>query len=214
MGIVKSRISISLDGYIAGPHQSAEAPLGLGGERLHEWAFSTKWFRSSHGESGGETGIDDQVLQEAFANVGAAIIGRNMFGPVRGDWGDGSWKGWWGDNPPFGYPVFVLTHHPRAPLPMLGGTTFYFVTEGIEVALAHARKAAGDKDIIAGGGAQTMRQYLAAGLVDEFELDVVPVLLGGGERLFDGLDAASLHLEVVRSLQGRGVTHLKYRVRR
>ncbi|HEY1110199.1 MAG TPA: dihydrofolate reductase family protein [Opitutaceae bacterium] len=211
---VRSRMSISLDGYVAGPHQTAETPLGIGGERLHEWFFPTKSFREMHGQSGGETGIDDDMGREAFSNVGAAIIGRNMFGPIRGDWGDGSWRGWWGENPPFHYPVFVLTHHPREPLVMQGGTTFHFVTEGIESALAQARAVAGGKDIFAGGGAQTIRQYLAAGLVDQLELQLVPILLGGGERLFDGLGADAAKFEVISAVQGKQVTHLTYRARR
>lgn len=214
MSKVRSRMSISLDGYVAGPHQTAENPLGVGGERLHEWFFPTRTFREMHGESGGETGIDDEVTREAFANVGAAIIGRNMFGPVRGDWGDGSWRGWWGENPPFHYPVFVLTHHSREPLVMQGGTTFHFVTDGIESALAQARRVANGKDIFAGGGAQTIRQYLAAGLVDQLELQLVPILLGGGDRLFDGLGTDAAKFEVISAIQGKSVTHLTYRVRR
>lgn len=214
MSKVRSRMSISLDGYVAGPNQTADNPLGVGGERLHEWFFPTKAFREMHGQTGGETGIDDDLGRAAFSNVGAAIIGRNMFGPVRGDWGDGAWRGWWGENPPFHYPVFVLTHHPREPLVMQGGTTFYFVTDGIESALAQARKVAGGKDIFAGGGAQTIRQYLAAGLVDQLELQLIPILLGGGDRLFDGLGTDAVKLEPISTIQGKGVTHLTYRVRR
>jgi dihydrofolate reductase len=214
MSKLRCRIATSLDGYVAGPNQGLENPLGEGGIGLHEWAFPTKTFRSMHGDgAGGETGVNDDVLREAFENVGATIMGRNMFGPVRGPWGNPeSWKGWWGDEPPFHHPVFVLTHHAREPLAMQGGTTFHFVTEGIASALAQARKAAGGKDVALGGGARTVQQYLAAGLLDELELHVVPLLLGGGERLLHNLDARKLKLEPIRTLVGPGVTHLKYRV--
>jgi dihydrofolate reductase len=211
---LRSQLSISLDGYLAGPNQSLQNPLGEGGLRLHEWAFPTKTFVAMHGDAGGgEAGVNDDVLREFFQNLGATIMGRNMFGPVRGPWNGDPWKGWWGEDPPYHHPVFVLTHHARDPLPMQGGTTFYFVTDGIESALAQAKKAAGSKDVSLGGGASTVRQYLAAGLVDELELHQVPVLLGAGERLFDGIDARKMNLEPVRTLAGPGVTHLKFRCR-
>ncbi|PYK13800.1 MAG: deaminase [Verrucomicrobia bacterium] len=213
MSKVRCQITTSLDGYVAGPNQSRENPLGEGGEHLHDWAVPTKTFRALHGEQrGGETGINDDVLREALDNVGATILGRNMFGPVRGPWGRDPWHGWWGDDPPFNHPVFVLTHHPRDPLSMQGGTTFYFVTDGIESALEQAREAAGGKDVTIGGGASAVQQYLAAGLLDELDIHVAPVLLGGGERLFDKLGARKVRLESVRVLAGAGVAHLKYRV--
>jgi len=204
---------MSLDGYVAGPNQSVDNPLGEGGLRLHEWVFPTKTFLAMQGNpDGGETGINDDVLREGFENVGATIMGRNMFGPVRGPWGDNPWKGWWGENPPYHHPAFVLTHHAREPLVMQGGTTFHFVTDGIESALAQARRAAGDKDVAIGGGARTIRQYLAAGLLEEIEIHLVPLLLGSGERLLDHLDADKIKLEPIRTIAGPGVTHLKYRV--
>lgn len=212
MSLLRCSITTSLDGCVAGPNQSAEHPLGEGGLRLHEWAVPTKTFRALHGDSGGgETGINDDVLREAFENVGATIMGRNMFGPVRGPWGPDPWKGWWGEDPPFGHAVFVLTHHAREPLAMQGGTTFHFVTDGIESALAQAQKAAGGKDVMLGGGASTIQQYLAAGLIDELEIHIVPILLGDGARLLDHLDAGKVKLEPVRTLAGPGVSHLKYR---
>jgi dihydrofolate reductase len=213
MSKLRCSITTSLDGFVAGPNQSTENPLGEGGLRLHEWVFPTKTFRAMHGDGGGgETGINDDMIREAFENVGATIMGRNMFGPVRGPWGLDPWKGWWGDNPPYHHPVFVLTHHAHAPLVMQGGTTFHFVTEGIESALAQARQAAGGRDVTLGGGARTVQQYLAAGLLNELDLHVVPRLLGAGARLLDNLDAANVKLEPIRTLAGPGVTHLKYRV--
>jgi dihydrofolate reductase len=213
MSKLRSRLAISLDGYAAGPNQSLEHPLGEGGLHLHDWAFPTKTFRAMHGDAdGGETGVNDDVLRESFENVGATIMGRNMFGPVRGPWGANLWKGWWGDNPPFHHPVFVLTHHAREPIPMQGGTTFHFVTDGIESALAQARQAARGKDVSLGGGASTVGQYLSAGLVDELQLHIVPLLLGAGERLFDRVDPKKVKLDVLRTLAGPGVTHVKYRV--
>jgi dihydrofolate reductase len=204
---------MSLDGYVAGPDQSLENPLGKGGIHLHDWALPTKTFRALHGDvSGGETGINDDVLREAFENVGATIMGRNMFGPVRGPWGSNPWNGWWGDDPPFHHPVFVLTHHAREPVTMQGGTTFYFVTDGSESALAQARKAAAGKDVALGGGANVVQQYLAAGLIDDLEIHVVPLLLGDGTRLLDGLDAQNVKLEPVHAIAGPGVAHLKYRL--
>lgn len=213
MSKLKCQITTSLDGYVAGPNQSLENPLGEGAMGLHEWAIPTKTFRTLHGDaSGGETGINDDVLREGFENVGATIMGRNMFGPVRGPWGTDSWKGWWGDTPPFHHPVFVLTHYAREPLVMQGGTTFHFVTDGIESALAQARQAAGGKDVALGGGASIVQQYLAAGLLDELEIHIVPLLLGSGARLLDNLDARKMKLEPIRTLEGPGVAHLKYRV--
>jgi dihydrofolate reductase len=207
---VKAHISVSLDGYVAGPNQSEEIPLGEGGEQLHEWAIALKTWRESHGKAGGEENASSAVLAEADANVGAEIMGRGKFGPPDGGpWGDDPWQGWWGDDPPFHKPVFVLTHHEREPL-TLSDTTFSFVTEGIESALEQAREAAGDKDVFLGGGADSINQYLAAGLVDELELHVVPVTLGGGERLFEGV--GDLKLEQLRAVEAPGVAHLKYRV--
>jgi dihydrofolate reductase len=213
MSKLRVNITMSLDGYVAGPNQSVENPLGEGAFHLHDWALPTKTFRTLHGETnGGETGINDDVLREAFENLGATIMGRHMFGPDRGPWGKNPWRGWWGDNPPFHHPVFVLTHHPRESLAMRGGTTFHFVADGIESALAQARRAAAGKNVALGGGAKAIQQYLAAGLVDEVEIHVVPLLLGSGERLFANLDAHKLKLEPIRTIAGPGVTHLKYRV--
>lgn len=213
MSKLRCSITTSLDGYVAGPNQSLENPLGEGGIHLHDWAFPTKTFRIMHGDSDdGELGTNDDVLREGFENIGATIMGRNMFGPVRGPWGRNPWKGWWGDNPPFHHAVFVLTHHAHEPLPMQGGTTFHFITDGIESALVHARKAAAGKDVMLGGGANIIQQYLVAGLIDELEIHVVPLLLGSGARLLDGIDAGKVKLELVRSLAGPGVTHLKYHV--
>ncbi len=205
---------MSLDGYVAGANQSVENPLGQGGEELHDWLVELQTFRALHGDaSGGETGVNDDVLREAFENIGATIMGRNMFGPVRGAWDrNDSWRGWWGDDPPFGHPVFVLTHHAREPLQMQGGTTFFFVTDGIESALAQARKAANGKDVVIGGGASVVQQYLNAGLIDELEIHVVPLFLGAGARLFDNLDGRKVRVEPIRTVAGPGVTHLKYRV--
>jgi dihydrofolate reductase len=207
----KFNISMSLDGYIAGPSQSVENGLGEGGEQLHDWVIPLKAFREMHGEAGGETGTNDDVLRQDFENIGATIMGRNMFGGGPGPW-DESWKGWWGDNPPFHTSVFVLTHHAREPLVMQGGTTFFFVMDGIESALQQAREAAGGKDVALGGGAKVAQQYLAAGLMDEMELHVVPLLLGSGERLFDNVGGSGVKLEPIRTVEGPGVTHLKYRI--
>jgi dihydrofolate reductase len=204
---------MSLDGYVAGPNQSVENPLGEGAERLHDWLLKLKTFRAIHGDtSGGETGTDDDVLREAFENVGATIMGRNMFGGGPGPWEKPLWNGWWGDSPPFHHPVFVLTHHTREPLSMQGGTTFFFVTDGIESALKQARHAANGKDVALGGGANIAQQYLAAGLIDELEIHVVPLLLGSGARLFDNVDCRRVKLEPIRTIACPGVTHLKYRV--
>lgn len=184
--------SISLDGFGAGPQQSLENPLGVSGTDLHEWAFKTRTFRKMFGQEGGETGIDDQFARRSFENVGAWVLGRNMFGPVRGPWPDESWKGWWGTNPPFHVPVFVLTHHARSPIVMDGGTTFYFITDGIESALRRARDAASGKDVRVGGGVSTIQQCLCAELIDEMHLAVAPIFLGAGENLFANLDLRAL----------------------
>ena len=211
MSKVRAHISISLDGYVAGPSQSQEEPLGVGGERLHEWIFALKAWREPHGLEGGEEDISDAVVAEANADVGAEIMGRGKFGPAsRGPWGDDPWRGWWGDEPPFHKPVFVVTHHAREPL-QLSDTTFTFVTDGIEAALAQARAAAGDQDVFIGGGAAIIAEFLAAGLLDELELHLVPILLGGGARLFEGV-GPDVRLEQIRALEAPGVTHLKYRV--
>src|SRR5262245_30642650 len=201
--------AISLDGYGAGPDQGLENPLGAGGERLHEWIFETKFGREMIGESGGEDGIDQDFLVAGFTGIGAWILGRNMFGPVRGDWGDSDWRGWWGDNPPYHHSVFVLTHHPHDPIEMDGGTTFHFVTDGIESALAQATAAAGDADIRLGGGAATIQEYLRAGLVDDLHVAVVPLLLGGGARLFDHLDGAVDAYECAELVASESVIHVR-----
>jgi dihydrofolate reductase len=213
MSKLRCDISISLDGFVAGPNQSAENPLGEGGERLHDWVVSLAAWREAHGKEGGEVNESTRVTEEASANLGAAVMGRNMFGPPGGgDWGDEEWNGWWGNDPPYHYDVFILTHHARDPVQMEGGTTFHFVTDGIESALERAREAAAGKDVRLWGGAQVIQQYLAAGLLDELELHVVPVLLGGGARLFDNLGHADVHLKQARAVGAPGVAHLKYRV--
>lgn len=213
MSKLRCHISISLDGFVAGPNQSDQNPLGEGGERLHEWAFSLAAWRQSHGQQGGEVNESAPVVEESRENLGAGIMGRNMFGPPGGGpWDDEEWTGWWGEDPPYHYPVFILTHHARDPVEMKGGTTFHFVTDGIESALEQARDTAGAKDIMLWGGAQVINQYLAAGLLNELELHVVPVLLGGGARLFDNLGAADVRLEQVRAVEAPGITHLKYTV--
>ena len=208
---LRVNITISLDGYVAGPEQSLEDPLGKGGEALHTWMVVTRSFREQHASGeGGTTGLDDERAAAWNDNVGAGIMGRNMFGPVRGPWGDDEWRGWWGDNPPYHYPVFVLTHHPRPPLEMEGGTTFHFVTDGIEAALERASAAAAGKDVIIGGGASTAQQYLRAGLVDELEVHVSPVLLGGGERLFDDIGGGTAGLELVELVASPAVAHYRF----
>ena len=199
--------SISLDGYGAGPHQDLNHPLGVGGPALHEWVFATRTFRKMVGKDGGATGVDDEIFARGFDNVGACIMGRNMFGPIRGLWPDEAWKGWWGDNPPFHTPVFVLTHHARAPIEMNGGTTFHFVTGGIHEALERAVAAADGKEIRLGGGVATIRQYLQAGLIDELHLAMSPVLLGAGENLFEGIDAAKLGYQCTEHAASPNATH-------
>jgi dihydrofolate reductase len=210
MSKVRAHITVSADGYVAGPNQSLENPLGEGGGSLHDWAVPLRAFREPHGMEGGEVNASSPVFEESLANVGAEIMGRGMFGGGPGPWGDDLWPGWWGEEPPFHMPVFVLTHHEREPL-TLSDTTFTFVTGGIESALDQARTAAAGKDVAIVGGANVINQYLAAGLVDELELHVVPLVLGGGARLFDGV-GPELELEQVRAVEAPGVTHLKYRV--
>ena len=188
--------SVSLDGFGAGPEQSLENPLGQGGMALHGWAFATRTFQKMHGAGAGATGVDDDFAARSFAGVGAWILGRNMFGPVRGPWPDDAWKGWWGASPPYHVPVFVLTHHPRASIEMEGGITFHFVTDGIHAALERARAAAGGQDVRIGGGVATVRQYLRAGLVDEIHLALAPALLGSGEALLAGIDLRALGFEL------------------
>ena len=200
--------AISIDGYGAGPKQDLDNPLGVGGFALHEWAFKTRTFRQMFGQKGGTTGVDDEFAARGFVNIGAWILGRNMFGPVRGPWPDDSWKGWWGDEPPYHTPVFVLTHHSRPPLVMSGGTTFHFVSDGIHAVLERAMQAAGEKDVRLGGGVATIRQYLVAGLIDEMHLAISPVLLGSGEHLLGGIDAPGLGYEVGEHVPGTNVTHV------
>jgi dihydrofolate reductase len=208
---VKAQITISLDGYMAGPSQSEENPLGEGGEALHEWIFKQASFNEMHGRGDeGERGASDDVLRATLGNLGAVVMGRNMFGPIRGPWPDGEWKGWWGDDPPFHCPVYVLTHHPRDPVQMDGGTSFHFVTDGIEKAVAEAKEAADDQDVSV-GGASTLQQTIAAGLLDEIVVHQVPILLGGGERLFDHLAAGAAKVELTSVVQGREALHLTYR---
>ena len=201
--------TVSADGYGAGPDQSRDRPLGRGGEELHQWFVPTRTFQQNvQGKDGGTTGVDDDFARRSFENLGAWIMGRNMFGPVRGAWPDDQWKGWWGANPPYHVPVFVLTHHPRPPLEMDGGTTFHFVTEGIEAALAHARAAAQGKDVRIGGGASTIRQYLRAQLIDELHLAISPIVLGQGESLFEGLDLRALGYTVNAHVSTDAAMHL------
>ena len=211
MSKLRMRISMSLDGFVAGPDQSVENPLGVGGERLHEWAIELDKWRQAHGKTGGESNESSRVMEEQLTNIGATIMGRNMFGGHPGPWkSDKPWTGWWGKNPPFHHPVFVLTHHAREPLILEGGTSFTFVTEGIESALAQAKKAAGGKDVALSGGAKACQQYLAAGLVDEMDISVAPVLLGGGERLFDSIGDDMHGLQLTRTVAAPHVVHLKF----
>jgi len=204
--------TISLDGYGAGPDQDINNPLGVGGTDLHQWLVTTRTFQKTlFGKDGGTTGVDDEFAARGFRNVGAWILGRNMFGPIRGDWPDMNWKGWWGDNPPYHVPVFVLTHHGRDPVEMEGGTTFYFVTGGIREALGRAREAAGGKDVRVGGGPGTIRQYLREGLIDEMHIAISPVLLGRGEALFEGVDMRSMGYECVEFEKSEKATHVVLR---
>jgi dihydrofolate reductase len=209
MAKLKFQISVSLDGFVAGPNQSEENPLGEGGEDLHEWVLALAAWRKPHGREGGEVNASTPIFEEAIANVGATIMGRGMFGGGPGPWGEDPWQGWWGDEPPFHHPVFVLTHHEREPLE-LEGTTFTFVTDGIESALSQAQEAAAGKDVAIGGGAEAIQQYLAAGLVDEMLLNVVPIVLGDGVRLLENLGAGT-GFEQVEVVEAPGVAHLKYR---
>jgi dihydrofolate reductase len=209
---LRLHITMSLDGYVAGPDQSEEYPLGVGGEELHSWFVPLQAFQEAHGRSGGEVNASTPVAEERMENVGATIMGRNMFGGGPGPWSE-EWKGWWGDNPPYHHPVFVLTHHQRERVEMEGGTTFHFVTDGIESALARAQEAASGRDIWLAGGADAANQYLAAGLVDEIDLSIAPLLLGGGSRLFEGVGIDAVALEQVRAVDAPGVTHIKYGVR-
>ena len=211
MGKVKCQISISADGYLAGPNQSEEHPLGEGGMALHEWVFKLRAWREPHGQEGGEVNASSEVLEEATASLGAVVMGRNMFGPVRGPWTEPLWNGWWGDEPPFHVPVFVLTHYEREPL-TLGETTFHFVTEGAERAVELAREAAGDADVSVGGGGETIQQLIRAGLLDELLVNQVPLILGAGERLLADLPP-SVKLEQTRVVEGPEAAHLFYSVR-
>jgi dihydrofolate reductase len=211
VGLVKCQISISLDGFVAGPNQSLENPIGEGGMRLHEWVIATSSWRRQQGESGGVDGADSEVADEVVKNVGAYVMGRKMFGGGSGGW-DPEWKGWWGEDPPYHTPVFVLTHHPRQPLTMLGGTTFNFVTDGIASALEQARAAAGERDVSIAGGASTVRQVIAAGRLDELYLHIVPIVLGTGERLLEGVGDPVM--EPIKVVASPAVTHIKYRMSR
>jgi dihydrofolate reductase len=201
--------TISLDGYGSGPDQSLDEGLGVGGERLHEWMVKTRTWRSQQGMDGGETGIDDDFAARGFEGIGATIMGRNMFGPIRGPWGDEEWSGWWGDDPPYHHSTYVLTHYARPSLPMQGGTVFHFVTDGIEAALEQARQTAGGKDILIAGGAGTIRQFLRARLLDELRVAIAPIFLGGGERLFDDLGGATDDYECVELVSSPAAVHVR-----
>jgi len=205
--------AISIEGYGAGPNQDLENPLGVGGPELMEWFFHTRSWRSMHAQDGGESGVDDGIAAQGFEGIGAWILGRNMFGPVRGPWPDDSWKGWWGEEPPYHTPVYVLTHHPRPPLKMAGGTEFRFVSEGIHAALEQATAAAGGRDVRLGGGVSTIRQYLRAALIDDLHLAIRPVLLGAGEHLLHGIDMRALGYECAKSVVGERATHVFLRKR-
>ncbi len=205
--------SISLDGFGAGPNQTLENPLGVGGESLHEWFFPTRTFKQMVGEAGGTTGLEEQFAQRGLHNIGAWILGRNMFGPVRGEWPDDTWKGWWGESPPYHVPVFVLTHHARPSITMKGGTIFHFVTDGIHSALSRAREAAGGKDVRVGGGASTIRHYLQEALIDELHVAISPILLGSGETLFGGIDTRKLGYECAEHVATSSATHVVLRKR-
>jgi dihydrofolate reductase len=210
MSKLRVTITMSLDGYVAGPDQSEQNPLGVGGEDLHDWLVTLKAFRERHGEEGGEVNASTPVAEEILGGVGATIMGRNMFGGGPGPWGDDPWKGYWGVDPPYHHPVFVLTRHAREPLELEGGTTFHFVTDGIESALEQARAAAVGKDVSLGGGASVVQQYLSAGLLDEMLISIVPILLGGGARLFDNIDEPLPRLEQIEAIAAPGVTHIRY----
>jgi dihydrofolate reductase len=211
MSKLKVTVTMSLDGFVAGPNQTERDPLGAGGEQLHQWLVSLKAFRETHGgEESGEVNASTPIAEEILGNVGATIMGRNMFGGGPGPWSDDPWEGYWGNNPPYHHPVFVLTHHPREPLELEGGTTFHFVTEGIDAALEQAKAVSGDKDVSIGGGANVVQQYLAAGLLDEIVLSVVPILLGGGARLFDDLGEPMPKLRQVEAVDAPGVVHIRY----
>jgi dihydrofolate reductase len=211
MSNVRVSISISVDGYASGPDQRPEEPLGTGGEHLHDWVVALRAWREAHGREGGEENASSPIARGMAENVGATVMGRNMFGGGPGPWGDDPWKGWWGDEPPFHHPVFVVTHHDREPLE-LADTTFHFVTDGIESALEQARQAAGSEDVAVAGGATTVNEYLRAGLLDEILISVAPILLGGGSRLFDDLGDARPELEPIEVVDAPGVTHIRYRV--
>jgi dihydrofolate reductase len=204
MSKVHLSMSMSADGYVAGPDQSEENPLGIGGLAVHQWHF----------DEPGEHPVNKEIADAITAGKGATIMGRNMYGPIRGEWGDRDWRGWWGDDPPYHNPTYVLTHHEHEPIEMEGGTTFYFVTDGIESAFEQAREAAGDKDISIAGGASVANQYLAAGLVDEIDVQISPILLGGGERLFEGVDPGELNLEIEHVLEAPQAAHIRYRVKK
>jgi dihydrofolate reductase len=206
--LVVKGFGLSIDGYSAGPSQSLEHPLGVNGPELMDWFFHTRVWREMHGQPGGDTGVDNEIAKQGFENMGAWILGRNMFGPIRGPWTGDEWKGWWGDEPPYHVPTFVLTHHPRPPVPMKGGTTFYFVTDGIHAALERAKAAAGERDIRIGGGPATIRQYLSARLIDEMHLAIRPVLLGAGESLLSGLDLRAMGYECIRHVVGERALHV------
>jgi dihydrofolate reductase len=205
--------TVSIDGYGAGPNQDLQNPLGVRGPELMEWLFHTRLWRNMQGHDDGETGVDNEIAEQGFLGIGAWILGRNMFGPVRGPWPDDHWKGWWGDEPPYHTPVFVLTHHARAPLRMAGGTEFRFVTEGIHAALEQATAAANGGDVRVGGGVSTIRQYLRAALIDELHLVIRPVVLGSGESLFDGIDMPALGYERAKYVVGERATHIFLRRR-
>ena len=206
--LIVSSFGLSIDGFGAGPNQSLDNPLGVGGPALMEWAFTTRTFQQMHGGSGGSTGVDEDFAARGFANVGAWILGRNMFGPVRGPWPIDEWKGWWGANPPYHVPVFVLTHHPHESITMEGGTTFHFVCDGIRAALARAKEAAQGRDVRVGGGPATIRQYLSAGLVDELHLALSPTLLGSGEPLLASIDLLALGYECTERVASKHATHV------
>jgi dihydrofolate reductase len=206
--LLVNSFSVAIDGYGAGPNQTLDNPLGVGGEDLHTWLLATRTFQQIHGKDGGTTGVDDDFAKRGFENIGAWILGRNMFGPSRGPWPDDNWKGWWGDNPPYHVPVFVLTHYERAPITMEGGTTFYFITDGIHAALDRATKAANGKDVRLGGGAATIQQYLRARLVDELHFAISPVVLGSGESLLAGVNLRQLGYRCREFVPGTNATHV------